>query len=89
MSEPTGIERLRAAVAAFNNCNETFLDPFTPEQLLRLHDAWKRATHDFYPDQWSARQVREAIGPRCIAPTWRAFAGATAPDYSEPAKRAR
>ncbi len=78
----TGIEHLRAVVAAFNNCRESFLDPFTPEQLLKLHDAWTATAWDFRPDQWSERQVREAL--RGVVPQWNA--GGEEPVYTRARK---
>ncbi len=57
----TGAEELRAAVKALSHCNETFLDEFTAEQLLKLWRAWRACGWDYFPDQWTREQVRAAI----------------------------
>lgn len=67
-TKPRGIDTLRDAVKALNACSETFLDPFTPEQLLAICKVWKECEWDFYPDEWEPRQIREAI--RGIVPRW-------------------
>jgi hypothetical protein len=65
----TGIEELRHLVEIFNACNETFNDPFTAEELIRLYRVHLASGWDFYPDQWDERQVRDAID-HGIAPRW-------------------
>lgn len=62
------IEILRDMVAAFDMVNEEFNWRFTLTELVRIWDAWNQCGWDFYPDQWSDRQVREAL--RGIAPDW-------------------
>ncbi len=64
----TGVEELRLIVRNLNNCRESFLDPFTIEQLLALHRAWMSADWDFPPDQWQPEQVAQAL--RGITPRW-------------------
>jgi hypothetical protein len=68
----TGIDELRMCVDALNGCREDFLaavrDPFSAEDLLKIWRAWRASEWDFYPDQWTPRQVREAL--RGIAPRW-------------------
>jgi hypothetical protein len=80
----TGIEQLRKLVGIFNRCNESFLDPFTPEQLLKLYAAHVASEWDFYPDQWAARQVREAL--RGVTPKWREVKGFIVPSYTREKK---
>ena len=58
----TGIEQLRRAVAALNVCRESFLDLFTPAELLAIHHAWIASEWDFRPDEWTHAQVRAALG---------------------------
>lgn len=61
-NQECGIDFLRTTVKLLNYCNETFNQQFTPEQiilLMRVHDRQK--VWDFLPDQWSARQVKEAL----------------------------
>lgn len=65
----TGIERLRRAARAFSYVHEGFLEQFTAEELLKLHTAWRAATHDYPPDLWSERQVQEAIREDKV-PSW-------------------
>ena len=79
-----GIDELRTAVEALNNCNETFLNggqkPFTAEQLLKIWRAWKACAWDIFPDQWTDRQVKRAL--RGIVPTWDAEMKPTYPSDS-------
>jgi hypothetical protein len=56
-----GIDALRAAVRAFGNCNETFNQKHSAENLLKIHAAWKRAEWDIYPDQWTSYQISKAL----------------------------
>ncbi len=57
----TGIEQLRDAVNALNACRESFLDPFSPDELLAIHRAWLASEWGFRPDEWTHAQVRAAI----------------------------
>lgn len=66
--EETGMQKLRAVVSYFDRCRESFNDRFTPAQLVKLHDAAMASEWDIYADQWSERQLREAL--RGIAPAW-------------------
>lgn len=59
--ELTGAQKLRQAVNLINNCQESFLDQYTAEQLLALYVAYKRSGWDITPDQWTERQVIEAL----------------------------
>lgn len=64
-----GIERLRRMVNLFNNCNESFNTRFTIEELVKLGDAYQRSEWDIPPDEWTERQIRDAID-KGRAPTW-------------------
>lgn len=64
----TGIEELRELVKAFDRCSEDFLSRFTVAELLKLRAAWKLAEWDYYPDQWTEHQVKEALRGR--VPQW-------------------
>lgn len=66
--ELTSIQILRRLVQRFGCCREDFNDRFTVAELLLLDSAWSRSGWDIYPDQWTKRQVTEAL--RGIAPTW-------------------
>jgi len=54
----SGVDQLRAAVRLFNNCNETFNQKFTPEELMKLWRGYKLCEWDITPDDWTHGQVR-------------------------------
>lgn len=62
------IEKMRMAVNAFSYCNETFLQRYRIADLMKIRLAWVKSEWDFFPDQWTERQVREAL--RGKAPMW-------------------
>ena len=64
----TGMEKMRRIVKALNNCNESFLDQFPFNDLMKIYSAWLASEGTFLPDQWTERQVRDAL--RGIAPRW-------------------
>lgn len=64
----TGMEKMRQIVKALNNCNESFLDQFRFEELIKIYSAWLASGWTFLPDQWTERQVKEAL--RGIVPNW-------------------
>lgn len=66
--ERFGIDELRGAVALFGNCNETFNQRFTADQLVALWRAYKASEWDFTPDRWQPRQVEEALAGK--VPEW-------------------
>lgn len=68
MSDKFGIETIRQAVTLFNDCSETFNQQFTATELLQLAAAHQASDFDFYPDQWTERQIKEAL--RGIVPQW-------------------
>lgn len=80
----TGMNELRTAVKALDNCRESFLDTYPAADLLNIWRAWRACDWDIYPDQWSARQLLEATTQR-IVPRWTPD---EQPDYS-PATRKR
>lgn len=72
----TGIEELRAAVAFFDTCRESFNmatgdkdRDWTAEQLLKLWRAMRASGWDISPDQWTDKQLKQAL--RGIAPDFR------------------
>jgi hypothetical protein len=70
VKEPlSGIEELRGAVRLFSNCNETFNQRYTAEQLLQLYRAYKLCRWDFTPDRWHPKQVFHAISLG-VVPEW-------------------
>ncbi len=68
-----GIEELRKAVNVFDNCRESFNDRFTMTQLITLWRALHLCEWDITPDEWSERQVNEAL--RGIVPQFRDYSG--------------
>lgn len=62
------IEKMRRAVNAFSYCNEAFLMRYNILELMLLHLAMVNCKWDFLPDQWTNRQVREAL--KGIVPCW-------------------
>lgn len=67
--ETYGIDDLRYAVNLFNQCNETFLQRWPADDLLKIAIAHRASGWDIYPDQWTARQLREATTLR-RPPQW-------------------
>lgn len=64
----TGIDTLRAVVRYFDAQNEAFCQGFTPEQLVQLYRMSLASGWDFYPDQWTSRQISEALAG--VVPRW-------------------
>lgn len=64
----TGADELRLIVRNIDATRESFLERFTAEELLQLFRMQLASGWDFYPDQWTARQVAEAL--RGVVPTW-------------------
>lgn len=63
-----GIDELRHMVRNFNDCNETFNQQYTIEQLLQIHRMWMESGWDIYPDRWTERQLKEAL--EGTPPSW-------------------
>jgi hypothetical protein len=68
LAKMTGAAFLRLLVQNLGACREGFLDPFTVEQLIQIGRMHLISPWDFYPDQWTARQVKEALAGN--APHW-------------------
>ena len=64
----SGMDLLRQAVEALDGCREDFLDDFTPPQLLQIHAMWKASKWDIAPDEWTKRQIKEALAGK--PPEW-------------------
>jgi hypothetical protein len=64
----TPMEMLRDMVDSFNGCNEYFMDDKTIPQLLTIYNVWMRSGWLFRPDEWTTKQVEEAMDG--IAPDW-------------------
>lgn len=59
---------LRIIVGNMDNTREGLNDRYRFDQLLCIYLAHYLCAWDFYPDQWTARQLREAL--RGIVPCW-------------------
>ncbi len=66
--ELSGIDKLRRMVDNFDSNHEEFNTRFTVEQLVIIHDAWMKSDWDINPDQWTKRQVQEAL--KGVPPNW-------------------
>jgi hypothetical protein len=75
----TGAEILRLAVSNIDRCRESFLDEFTAGQLLKLCRALWLSDWDIYPDQWTKRQIRDALAG--ISPSFNGSERATYPTF--------
>jgi hypothetical protein len=65
----SGIETLRKVVKLFDWCNESFNSTWTIEELIALaHICWDSGW-DFFPDQYTERQLHEAL-KYGIKPNW-------------------
>jgi len=64
----TGADELRRIVNVLNNTREGFNDRFSARELVRIGKAYLACGWDFTPDQWTAKQVREALAGK--VPAW-------------------
>lgn len=64
----TPADMLRLMVRNMGDVREDFNDRFTLAELVAIYRAHLLAEWDLSPDQWSPRQVQEAI--RGIVPRW-------------------
>lgn len=55
------IDLLRYAVRLFDNCNETFNQKYSDQELLKIATAHQKTEWDYYPDQWAPRQLQELL----------------------------
>jgi hypothetical protein len=62
------IEKMRMAINTFAYCNETFLQRYNVKQLMKIHSIMVSCEWDFLADQWTERQLREAL--KGIVPKW-------------------
>lgn len=77
----TGIDELRRAVRLFDACHETVNQRFTAEELLLLARACRASAWNMCPDQWTERQLQEAL--RGKVPDWHEVDGKLEPKYEE------
>jgi len=66
--ERTGPEELRLIVSNMNYNNEGFNEHYTAEQLIQIYRMQIASGWDFWPDEWTTRQVKEALAG--IVPQW-------------------
>lgn len=64
----SGADTLRLVVQNMDGTREAFNDRFTLEQLVQVYRMQLASGWDFRPDQWTQRQVEEALAGR--APRW-------------------
>jgi hypothetical protein len=64
----SGADLLRLIVRHMDATRESFNDRFSARQLITIYSAMLASDWDFYPDTWTARQVREAL--RGFPPKW-------------------
>lgn len=59
-SNEHAIEYLRRMVKCFDRNTEDLNMSYTLPELLNIWAAWCRCEWDFYPDQWSAKQLEQS-----------------------------
>lgn len=64
----SGADQLRVIVQNMDATRESFNDEYTAAQLVTIYSMQLESEWDFYPDQWTARQVREALAGK--PPRW-------------------
>ncbi len=64
----TGGDELRLIVQNVNTTRDGFNDNYTTEQLIQIYRMQLASEWNFYPDQWTPRQVREALAGK--PPQW-------------------
>jgi len=63
-----GADLLRLVTHNINYIREDFLDRYTVDELLQLYRMCLLSEWDVYPDEWTKRQVKEAL--LGIVPQW-------------------
>lgn len=61
-------DTLRTIVRNMDDCDESFNQRWTPEELVRIGMAFLLCGWDIYPDRWTERQITEAL--QGIEPKW-------------------
>lgn len=57
----SGADELRIIVRNMDATTEGFNDRYTAEQLIQIYRMHLASEWDIYPDDWTSRQVREAL----------------------------
>lgn len=65
----SGADTLRSLVNWLNNTNESALDDYSAEELIKLYQAFEACEWDFTLCQWTARQRWEALNENKV-PQW-------------------
>ncbi len=83
-AQGTGVEELRDAVRLFDMIREDFARPAegparTAEELLLIYRAHMASGWTYTPEQWTPRQVREALSG--YPPKWDDSSGVPKPIY--------
>lgn len=74
------IELLRDTVNLFNDCDESFNQRYTAEELLKIAKACFEGQWGVSPDYWQKRQIEEAI-QLGKSPRWRETEDGIVPVY--------
>lgn len=61
MAIKNSIDALRGAVNLFDHCNESFNLKYTADELLKIYFMHCFADDDYFPDQWTEKQVKQAL----------------------------
>lgn len=70
MKDRTGIETLRLMVKNYDGyCGDGFLSQFSLDELVLIHRLWMKSGWDISPNEWSERQMHEALYQQII-PKW-------------------
>lgn len=67
-NDMTAIERIRHLANVSGDVRESLWDDLTRDQIFAIFDAWMASGWDFYPDQWTERQLQDALAG--IVPQW-------------------
>lgn len=61
LDEMTGAELLRLIVQNISATTESFNDQYSLEELVQIHRMFLLSDWDIYPDEWTRRQIKEAL----------------------------
>lgn len=64
----TGPEKIRDCSTAFGWCRSASIEGFSVDQLIQIRRMWLASEWDFFPDQWTSRQLLEALAGK--PPRW-------------------
>lgn len=82
LADLSGIELLRLIVRNAGCVTESFWDDKTPEETLQIGKMQLLSAWDIYPDEWTERQVSEALAGK--PPRWRTTRNGPRPVHTTP-----